>query len=542
MGLTNVQKLLKEQLLKLGWLETIHEGLIAKNDCFLHLTNDPLSYEPLKSYTYSDDEIQAIISSDYNKLDFKKVTPLKNLLVNVKGVHFYLEKYGWLLLKGKYSSTYNGLFEDNLSSDNKAANEFRELITRINEISERDYVELRGVKQGNKIIYNNEIAYKPVPSSREFGIGSIIQIQSSSYRSNLFKEKALLKIDLILDNEIIVTALNEKGVVTNRQYKISLDIIKEEIIENNIATVELEQYTEQVPCEVWIPFNDIDNAAKLPTELYKYIKDDTQREALMECFKYCLNFSPILNPGITSESYPRVIEMLHSGFITEKLLTEKLRESSTLLLSSYVHRGLNPEQFIDGNLNSFTLEEALQERIAYAEEIKNRLSSQDLNEDLVEFVYNYCFQYGKDIPCNIDTNMRWHFLVPYYLENWFSQDELSQFINLIKMYATLGPKACYLKVSFLSAELKGAILKYFKCPQDIMYKEKSWTDFILDLLNGDYQLVFSKSGLAIRGSVYSVCRDMNSVYICDLANKPVWRCVFINEEKFINCIDSNIYF
>ena len=53
---------------------------------------------------------------------------------------------------------------------------------------------------------------------------------------------------------------------------------------------------------------------------------------------------------------------------------------------------------------------------------------------------------------------------------------------------------------------------------------------------------FTEKDIKIKGSIYSIASDVNSVAILDLVGKAVWRCVFINEENIIMHNGSDIYF
>ena len=373
-------------------------------------------------------------------------------------------------------------------------------------------------------------------------MGSVIQIKESSNRCDLFKENALLKVNFILEDVIVVTVINDKGIETSKHYELDLQIVMAEIKDNNVQLVELTPATVDTEDLVWMPFNDADIAVNLPVQIEEYVINDKQKVALMECFNKYLNFSVLLNNKISEYAYPIIIGMLEKNFIIDEMFTQKIREANAICLNRYIGMGLNPKRFFDELIDSITLEEVLREELLEADKYKDTIKRLNINEDVVEFLYRYRFARGITLDVECDESTRWQFLLPYLYDDYFNEELLKKFAQLIKMYAIMTLNGCSLKATFLDAQTKGALLNYFKVPQNIQLLGKDWNDLLLELLNKDTMIEFTEKGILIRGSMYAIARDINSVAVLDLVGKAVWRCVFINEEIIIMHNGCDIYF
>lgn len=540
MSLNKVQQMVKDELIKLGWFYTEQENIITKNECYLNLTGSAYSVKPINAFTYTEAEIKEIIRNDYNIALPQKALCAKDSFIDLSNQQYYMEKYGWLLCKGRYNSGM--VYADYNNPADKNLQMLINFVEEIDAIANRDYLMLRGVKQSLKSITRKESIFKPIPSSKPFDINSIIQIKETSTRCDLFKQDALFKVNFILEDIIVVTIINSKGMETSKHYELDLAVVMAEIKDNNVQLVELTPTTVDTEDLVWLPFNDTDVAVNLPAQIESYVYNDKQKVAIMECFSKYLNFSVLLNKNISEFSYPVIISMLENNFLINEMFTQKIRETNAVILNKYINMGLNPERFFDDTIDSLTLEDLLREALLEADNYKAELSKLNLNEDVIEFLYHYRFARGEVLDVLCDESTRWQFLLPYLYDRYFDTALIKKFEQLIKMYAIMSLNGCSLKATFLDAQTKGALLNYFKVPQSIEFLGKSWEDFLLELLNKDTMIEFTEKDIKIKGSIYSIARDVNSVAILDLVGKAVWRCVFINEENIIMHNGSDIYF
>ncbi len=540
MSLNKIPQLVKEELIKLGWFYTEQENIITKNDCYLNLTGGTYKVKPINAFTYTEAEIKEIIRNDYNVALPQKALCAKDSFIDLSNQQYYMEKYGWLLCKGRYNSGM--AYADYNNPDDKNLQMLINFVEEIDAIANRDYLMLRGVKQSLRPITRKESVFKPIPSSKPFDINSIIQIKETSTRCDLFKQDALFKVNFILEDIIVVTIITSKGMETSKHYELDLAVVMAEIKDNNVQLVELTPATVDTEDLVWLPFNDIDVAVNLPAQVEAYVNNDKQKVAIMECFSKYLNFSVLLNKNISEFAYPVIIDMLENNFLIDEMFTQKIRETNAVILNKYVNMGLNPERFFDDTIDSLTLEDLLREALLEADNYKAELNKLNLNEDVIEFLYHYRFARDAVLDVMCDESTRWQFLLPYLYDRYFDIELIKKFEQLIKMYAIMSLNGCSLKATFLDAQTKGALLNYFKVPQAVELLGKRWEDLLLDLLNKDTMIEFTEKGIKIKGSIYSIARDINSIAILDLVGKAVWRCVFINEEKIIMHNGSDIYF
>lgn len=521
MSLSAIQLKVKNALQNLGWCNTLVETVITKNSCYLSLNGNSYEALPKKSFYYSKDDISSIILHDYDmhvmNLDGACIT---QPLVEVNGVDYYMEKYGWLLVKGKYDKDYN--YE---SSDAK----FKSFIDYLNELSMRDHVMLKGVKQHLVTLTKAETVLKGIPAQVPITEGCNIEVIKDSRSDSLFKAGALFQVVIITDEFVFLTAYNKKGALSNKNYQVPASVFLQEAVNKNFRTVTISPFTEEVQYTTWVNYNSSD-LKELPKEIRDMTFNDAQTEVVSRAYGNCYNITALLNCNATEESYETLYNICATGYCNMRLFNMRLRESSAKIFSRYIHLGLDPARFLDDTMDSMELETELQSEYNNAEAYKQQLKQQDLNTKLVDMLFKYRFRTGEKFNIKIDDSTRWQYLLPYVVADFMDEEEQQELSNIIKSYGILYDEGCVLKTLYLNAELKGVIIRYFRSPIDFEFNEESWNEFLMKTLNSSSLLQLDTTGFAIKGNTYVIGRDINSLYISDLANVPIWRCVFINEK------------
>ena len=543
--LTNVQKLMKNSLLLKGWKPTNNESVLTKNSCYFYMDKKNTFTQSVPSFTYSPDEIQTVINAsyDFKNADLFKIQKCPEDCDNPK-TDYFLVKNGWVLVKGKYESSFSTLTEDDLriNTEFSSVQKFNSVIDEIDNAAHRDYIALRGIKQRCYKRTKKENTFKCVPNGQGIVEGCFVQIQNTSNACSLFKEGACFKILIISENGIIVSVV-KNGIATNNNYELPADVVLNEALNKNMLAVDIVPDLVDVSYDSWESFCSEDIASNLPEKVLKLITSDEQKAAVMEAFSKHLNITMLLNDDISADAYKYILNMLEGNYVHPNMLCMRIRESIAKVLAHYQSIGLEPDRYFDDTFDQFALEECIQADMHDCNLYKEKLLRKNLSEDVVDFLYKYRFKYGKelDVVCNEST--RWQFLLPYFFTDYLPSDVVEHFSNMIKMYASLTDEGCYLKIDFLDAASKGAILNYFKAPVNFDFLGKEYTEALNDLVNSLVRIAFDRTGISIKGDMYSLCRDINSLYVRTITNRKVWRCCFINEEAIISS-DSNteLYF
>lgn len=521
MNLNTIQSKVKSALQKLGWCSTLIETVITKNSCYLNLNGNSYEAIPKKSFYYSKDDVSSIILHDYDmyamNLDGARIT---QPLVEVNSVDYYMEKYGWLLVKGRYDKDY--AYD---SSDTK----FKSFIAYLDELSMRDHIMLKGVKQHLVTLTKSETVLKGVPAQAPITEGCNIEVINDSRSDSLFKAGALFQVVLITDEFVFLTAYNKKGALSNKNYQVPASVFLQEAVNKNLRTVTISPFTEEVQYTTWVNYNSAD-LKELPKEIRDMTFNDAQTEIVSRAYGNCYNITALLNSNATEESYETLYEICATGYCDMQLFNMRLRDSSAKILSRYIHLGLNPTRFLDDTMDSMELETELQSEYNNAEAYKLQLKQNGLNVKLVDMLFKYRFRIGEKLNVKIDDSTRWQYLLPYVIADFMTGEEQQELSNIIKSYGILYDEGCVLKTLYLSAELKGVIIRYFRSPVDFEIRDETWNEFLIKILNPSSLIQLDTTGFAIKGNTYVIKRDINSLYISDLANIPMWRCVFINEK------------
>lgn len=545
MALSTASVYLKKVLLSKGWKPTRYNNIITKNNCALHLDTDKISTFSEDSYIYTMEEIAQIEHNDYNiqSSNLTKNTRVPALLIKLNGVHYFIEKYGWLLLSGKYDSNFNYVANNSTSSDipEKIINAHNEFISKIEDVADRDYSTLRGIKQYLYQGTKKENIMSPKVINAPISEGSFMTIIKDSDKCSVFKAGSVFKIQVILDEAVYITAVNTKGVITNKNYEIAPDIFLEEAVEGNIKIAELEPTTIDVPYESWVDFMKGDLVTKLPENLNNLISSEKLKRIVQKLYSDNKNYSILLNPKISENAYDNVVALIDNNYCSDALYSCRIREDNALIWLRYVLLGYNPERFIDDSVDAITLEEELQVFYNEVLQYQQALINTGLNSDTAKVMGEYYFQFGSKMEVQISDTTRWQFLIPYFFKKELQSDAMIKISNIIKTYGVLTAIGCIIKGAFLDAEIKALILKYFKIPVQFYMSDVDWDTFVFNLLDDNAKIIFTKDSISIRKTAGSLKRDINSVYIVDSGNIPVWRCTFINEEAICSGNADIIY-
>jgi hypothetical protein len=527
-------KNVKSALIKKGWFLTKDNSILVKNNCFLHLSIDVSPMIETDSFSYNKEDIEALKDNNYctNEL---KLSPAIRLLpsnITLRNEQFYLEKFGWLLLKGKYPSACNEIKEDELTSD------FYNFIDNIDNIAQKDSVAIKSIKQHLVTRKKPKTVFQAIATNKAIAEESLIEVQKDSIRCDIFKASAIFKVVLIADSGVIVTAVNKKGALTNKNFQIDPDVFLNEALEKNIIAVEYLPSTVEEEYQDWEVFSSKDFDTKLPDKVSSLISNKTQEVYIRELFNSCYNYSALLNDNIAEDAIPLVADLLKENYVTPEIFYGRIRESNIRLIKEHFHLGLDPKRFFDDSLDSYTLETELQYNLQKCENYKNSLSS-NISDNVKDIAYKYLFKYGEELSDTLDDTTRWQFLIPWFYKENFSKEQIMTFVSLIKAYGTLHDDGASIKIGYFDALSKGSIINYYKVPNYLEYNGKSWNDFLLELLSNDVKINFTINNLEVIGASYRLRRDYNSVAIYYYGNQPVWRCVFINEENFISSDTSH---
>lgn len=530
----------KEILLERGWRVTIDETILMKNGYMLHLDNTANDTQRT-SFVYTEEEQQSLINSGYNlssALYSKALQPAKSL-IQLSGEHYYIEKNGWLFIKGRYPSSYNNLSVKDLKAGIKAAIKFNELLDQFEDIAGRDYVGARGVKQHLVKGTKTEACFKAVPSGEHIREGCYIGVQENSADCDIFTKDAIFLVKIILDEVVIVTAVNKNGNVTNKNYEVSPSVFLNEAVNKNIVAVNLKPDTEEVEFEAWTTFSDEDMNAVIPPEIEELLTTDAQRECVMSLIRSKENCTYALNDKITEDAYPYLAGLIKAGAGSVELFNMRLGAQIAKLYLQYASNGYNPVRFYDETIDVFSMEEELNAALEETAAYKARLQQENLEPELVDILQQYYFKAGKPLDVTCDEATRWQAILPYCLSDIFDRETAKELSDLCKLYGVFSEAGCMLKTGFLSATLKGLIMNYFRLPCDFSFKDKPWDEFILDILNSTARILFTRDGLYVVGSNLYLTRDINSIATTSITREPVWRGVIVNEKIITYGADSS---
>lgn len=528
----SIQELLHRELMALDWKSTGHPNVVIRNNCTLYLgpvTN--LAYK--KSFKYSQDEIKMLIDNDFNFCNINlSESRVYSPIVQLNNVDFYMEKYGWLITSGKYNKVLPSFDGYSCSDD-----ELLSFLTNVTDLADKDHVQMKAVKQRLQNRVKIETQFVGKPTGNSITEDCFIEVLNDSKLDSLFRQGDLFKVSLLSNEFVIVTAVNKKGALTNKNYQVDSEIFVQEAMSKNIRAVDIVPKTIEVPYCNWEVFGSNDLDINIPEEIKYLISSDKQQEFIYKAISSNYNITPLLNKNASEESYNIILDLCALNYLPKELLFKRLRESTAKILAQQVSIGYDPVRFIDDSLDSYELELEIQNALNEIEAYKAQLSKLDLNSKVTDLLCKYYFRTGQKLNSAVSNNTRWQYLLPYYYDCDLTNDSKEELVNIIKSYGILTDDGCILKSVFFTNELKGWLLRYFRSPIDFEFQGKNWNELLQVILNNSVLINLDEHGIGIRYNDRLIVRDLNSLVITDLFYQPKWRCVFINEKAI--CFGNN---
>lgn len=519
--------LIKQVLLDRGWEIALHDGSGAftkKNFIFV-----------LHGYDFDN---RLVVEGIHN------VRPFAKPLLTYKGASWHIEQYGFLVDKGAISGTLTNAAANYTDVIPEEAKAFAASIDAYTAISESD---LMSMKMQEKSFVMKEKCLVPVIIQ-----GSVMDVKKFMLNPNadddfaqVFNRDTIYEIGAVTAGpnptnkvqgaKVTFTAYNaDCSALTKKSDALDLDLFTQLCEAEVLVAVQLQMGVKDSPNTQWVKVTT-DSYLQIPTEFDVFNLNTVQRVILSKALGAGVNFTPLLNSELSKEELEAMLELLKDGGEAEYLIGKHFNVDQLNALDNIAKAGFSIKTLANEKYNAEYITIQFNNTLVGLERLRRELSSQDFDpaniQGIIQLAYNSEMQIiqRENEPIGVlDLHYK-------------SEHETGNYAELVNSILA-GRIVDYMGNVFASlvsipAKLRAELYSYFALDEKAILANDmfNWHATFNDILGkADYLAYSSKLGFFLRCGNSFVCRDSNSVFVCDSTYKPIWRGVYINGKIYCN--------